>query len=161
MARDTYLIVYKSPLFAAHWSLFIPFKSSSQPDKGVGKIIHAVGSLAEGFTVEFKRHYRPAMDSRSKTFVALGPVAEEYFKDAGDLDAAETVDVSPIDDLERRAMLVPPPGKSLHSASVGGTKTRINVQNCQTWMAQYIDLLVREGVYPDAALVAVKAAPKN
>jgi len=71
--------------------------------------------------------------------VALGPVGDKYFKDDTDLDAAETADANPVDDLERRAVLVRPPGKSLNPASTGGINTRIAVQNYQTWMVQYID----------------------
>ncbi|KAF8078922.1 hypothetical protein FPV67DRAFT_84742 [Lyophyllum atratum] len=162
MARETYLIVYNSPLFAAHWSLYIPF-ASSQREKGVGKIIHAVGSLAEGFTIEFKRHYRPAQDSRSKTFVALGPIDEGCFNDDSDPEAEETVDSVAVDEMERRAKLVHPPGRSLNSASVGDVEvhTRIAVQNCQTWMVQYVGALVCQGVYQEGALMAVRKAPQN
>lgn len=107
--RDIKLIVYSSPLFPAHWALFIP--TAANPD--VGKIIHATGDVLQGFEVEFKRGYNEADTKRRKEVIDLCTVDGAYVDD-GPLQ--RSTDKRPIDDIERKAAAIPTPGKSLRSA---------------------------------------------
>jgi hypothetical protein len=64
MSRPVYLIIYHSPIFAAHWALWIP--SYDQDVIGqTGKIINVQGSPCEGFIHEFERNYDLSTESRS------------------------------------------------------------------------------------------------
>jgi len=53
MTRDIHLIFYPSPLFPAHWGLWIPSVGNPQ----IGKMVHVVGDVATGFEHQFKRNY--------------------------------------------------------------------------------------------------------
>ena len=38
---------------------------------------------------------------------------------------------------------------------------KVEVQNCQTWMSQFVAALVADGILPNAAIAVVNGAPKN
>lgn len=86
------LIVYHSPLFAAHWALFLPSPTNSTS----GRRIHADGSPASGFEVLFEE-YDLTQCTQSYEGIELGAVE--------------------IIDLERVARSIEAPKKSLVSAS--------------------------------------------
>lgn len=92
--KSLQLIVYHSPLFAAHWALFIP----SIGDLKLGQRIHADGSPATGFEVLNESNY----DLRDCT--------QSY----------QVIDLSEVNDadVDRVAKLVPAPAKSLVSTSL-------------------------------------------
>ena len=85
------LIVYHSPLFAAHWALFLPSTNSI-----TGWRIHADGSPASGFEVLFEE-YNLTECTQSYGIIELGAVE--------------------IKDLERVARSIEAPKKSLVSAA--------------------------------------------
>jgi hypothetical protein len=64
------LIVYPSPLFAAHWALFLP----SASDPKLGTRIHADGSPAIGFEVLIEEDYDLKECTQSWNVFELGTV---------------------------------------------------------------------------------------
>ena len=56
-----YVHVYPSPLFAAHWSFFLPRQN---PKSEIGDRIHVTGDRLNGFEYEYIRDYNPKEDSR-------------------------------------------------------------------------------------------------
>jgi hypothetical protein len=118
MPRTLFLIVYKSPLFPAHWSLWIP--SLSNPD--IGERIHVTGDVHSGFEHEFVRNYNLTADTRTHVVILVGEVDNEYaIDDDADLkdevEVAEERDKSPRDRIEEIALEIPAPGPSMNSAS--------------------------------------------
>ncbi len=109
-SRPASLVIYHSPLFAAHWSLWIP----SENDSDLGKIIHVHGSVAEGFEHEFKRNYRLSEDSRTNSIRLLGTVSGSSIVDPE--DETYYTDVIPLDIMEETALRVEAPGPSLRQS---------------------------------------------
>lgn len=107
--RQIQLIVYRSPLFPAHWSLFIP--TESNPD--FGKRIHAIGDPLHGFQLEFKRGYDLSATSSKKTVIDLCRVDGVHVVDG---PAERGSDKIPIDDIEKKATEVPAPEGSMNPA---------------------------------------------
>ncbi|KAF2789067.1 hypothetical protein K505DRAFT_285057 [Melanomma pulvis-pyrius CBS 109.77] len=131
------LVVYHSPLFAAHWALFLPTHTNSK----IGKRIHADGSPASGFEVLFESEYDIRECTQSYEVIELGVVEDA--------------------DLERIARSVNAPGKSLISVSGTGPRRRIEVKNCQTWLTEVVRRMVDSGVIQNEALRHIEDAPKN
>ena len=115
-AQPFTLIIYSSPLFPAHWSLFMPSSNQS-----VGTRIHVTGSSHSGFTHEFVRSYDLSTDTRSYKLVPLPDINFEFVsreKEETEIkggEGGESVDVLPRNELERLALEVSAPGKSLKS----------------------------------------------
>ena len=112
MHRTVYLVVDKSPLFPAHWSLWIPHTD----DSDIGKRIHATEDAASGFEIAFERNYNIGTDSRSHQVLRLAFVSDHYITDVKG-DGSETVDHAAHDHLEQIALSVLAPEKSLISAA--------------------------------------------
>jgi len=55
MSRPIYLVVYHSPLFAAHWALWVRHYETNNEQR-LGKIMHVQGSANQGFVHEFMRN---------------------------------------------------------------------------------------------------------
>ena len=49
--RTLHVLVYPSPLFAAHWSFWLPYPDTDAPgrDSDMGDRIHATGDRLNGF----------------------------------------------------------------------------------------------------------------
>jgi hypothetical protein len=118
----------------SQWGIFVP----TGPGCCVGKIIHIVGSPADGYTVEFIRQYNLTSNSRTWRQWLLGMVDEHYIDGGlivtGSLDGTGnaatpepattspgagpataddfrvTKDSIPRDVLERIAIAISPPG---------------------------------------------------
>jgi hypothetical protein len=115
--RTIYLIIYNSPLFPAHWSLWIP----SLHNPTIGKRLHAEGDPANGFHIIFERNYVLAADSRQHQCLPLAEVSDDHVVDVngdGDGDGSEGSNSIAHDDLERVLLSVPVPGASLVSSGV-------------------------------------------
>jgi hypothetical protein len=112
MPRSIYIVVYASPLFPAHWAVWIP--SLAGPD--IGKRIHVSGDVHKGFEHGFERNYNLAGTGRAHTLIPIGEVGEDYVTDTP-LDGQLSVDRIPRDQLERVALTIPAPGPSMNSAS--------------------------------------------
>jgi len=112
MTRDIHLIFYPSPLFPAHWGLWIPSVGNPQ----IGKMVHVVGDVATGFEHQFKRNYSLITTTRRYDLVLLAKVDDKHVVDVPG-NGEGSSDKNPADDIERKALTVPAPGKSLISAS--------------------------------------------
>jgi hypothetical protein len=111
MPRTLYLIVYNSPLFPAHWTMYIP----SDTEEGLGTGIHATGDAADGFEVQFERRYNYGQTRRTHQQFTLGHIGDEHVE--GGVAATRSTDKTPRDALEQVASTIPAPGPSLISAS--------------------------------------------
>ncbi|KAL6306021.1 hypothetical protein BKA93DRAFT_730209 [Sparassis latifolia] len=153
MTRDVYLISYDSPLFPAHWSLWVPL--ATEPT--LGKRIHVAGDAFTGFVHEFARQYSIASTARKHTLVFLAQVQDIH---VGDVIDREGCDNEPVDDIERAALSVPAPGKSLN---VTGAErmNKVHILNCQTWMFQFIEALIAADILLESALEVPQKAPRN
>jgi hypothetical protein len=112
--RSVYLLVFRSPIFPAHWALWIPRQDSAH----IGKLINTVGDPATGFAHEFQRNFRPASYASGATLLVLldNNVRAEHIVD-GDVRDESTIDADAVDGVENVALKVPPPGKSLNSVA--------------------------------------------
>jgi hypothetical protein len=114
MTRDVYLIIYHSPLFPAHWALWIPYANNSQ----IGKKLHVFGDAAQGFEHEFQRNYSPAGTQRKHSLVLLAKVEDRYVVDVPG-DGSQSSDKDAVDDIERKVLATIAPPKSLNSSADG------------------------------------------
>lgn len=112
MARTICLIIYKSPLFPAHWSLWIP--SLNNPI--TGKRLHATGDAANGFEVVFERDYNLDTESRSYQLLVVAEVSDTHVIDV-EGNGSQGSDATAHDDVERVLLSVTPPGPSLVSST--------------------------------------------
>lgn len=110
MPRSVHILTSKSRLFPAPWALWIPSQENTQ----VGKIIQAIGDTTEGFEVEFVRNYNLITQHRPREIVFLASIDEKYIVDTPG-DGSKIEDRNAVDDIERRALSIPTPGKSLAS----------------------------------------------
>jgi hypothetical protein len=95
------LIIYPSPLFAAHWALFLPNPTNPK----TGQRIHADGSPATGFEVLFELDYDLRECTQSYQIIHLGQANEE--------------------DVERVAREIAAPVKSLVAVGAGLSGVRV------------------------------------
>ena len=105
--RDIKLIVYFSPLFPAHWALFIP--TAVNPD--VSKIIHTTRDVLKRFKVKFKRGYNEAATNHQKEVMNLCTVNGTHIN-----VLQRSMNKRLINDIKRKAAAIPAPGKSLRLA---------------------------------------------
>ncbi|PVI04890.1 hypothetical protein DM02DRAFT_725567 [Periconia macrospinosa] len=156
MPRNIHLLVYNSPIFPAHWALWIP--STAKPD--VGKIINAEGDAANGFEIAFERNFDLAASGRRHQVILLGQVLDEHVVDV-EGDGSQSTDTTARDYMEQVALSVPAPGPSLISVSSQGPRQRVAIQNCQTWLREFVAALVQKGAMDQSALQILDGAPKN
>ncbi|KAL9098095.1 MAG: hypothetical protein Q9163_006178 [Psora crenata] len=156
MSREIKLLVYHSPLFPAHWALFIPLTTNAQ----VGKLIQAMGDAKTGFTLEFVRNYNLAFTTRQHSVLPLAVVESSHVVDVPG-NETESKDREAVDPIEMKALAVPVPGPSLRSLSSSESTTRVQIKNCQTWLRELVEGLIADGIFPPEALKALDTAPKN
>jgi hypothetical protein len=113
MPRPIYLVVFNSPLFPAHWGLWIPHLSTKTPQTGT--YLNATGDAATGFGIEFERNYELGADGRRHQLISLGDVADEHVTDAIG-DGMWFIDQIARDRVEEVVLGVKPPGPSLVAA---------------------------------------------
>jgi hypothetical protein len=116
MIQDVNLIVYHSPLLAAHWSLYFP----NPFDPTRGKRIHVTGDVLHGFEHDIDRVYNLAVESRSFSVEPIADVAEDVLDHSTTTTPGEGGDGSPIaprDRVEEIALRIPAPGPSLNPVS--------------------------------------------
>jgi hypothetical protein len=121
MSRPIYLVVYHSPLFAAHWALWIPYYTPDS-DQRLRKIIHVQGSASEGFVHEFKRNYDIIEDNRSESTILLCWVdsTSSFIVDVYG-DGSFSTDTSPADILEETSRKTDRRDLTLYSSSLNLT----------------------------------------
>lgn len=121
MSRPVSILIFPSPLFPAHWSLFIP----SIVTEAIGTRIHVHGNARSGFTHEFVRNYDIAPSTQGDKLVPLGWVDGRLLESNDGLGTSESAecnggltesrDVDAKNELERIALSVRAPGPSLNT----------------------------------------------
>ncbi|OBT48080.1 hypothetical protein VE00_01021 [Pseudogymnoascus sp. WSF 3629] len=156
MSRPVYLIVYPSPLFPAHWALWLPFYTNGS-EGTVGKYINIDGDPATGFTLEIIRSYDLMTESSKKSLILLCWVDARHIADVADPWSPNS---NPVDAIEQGASSVQP-APSLRSAGASGVGSRVELKNCQTWLREVVVALVGNGTFPNDAVEVIDQAPKN
>ena len=151
-----YVLVPPSPLFAAHWSFFIPDPPPLDPNKRqcrleestIGRRIHVVGDRLNGFKMEIVRGYdlkKDRSNSSGRKF-AIGVVEAASisgsFLPSGGFNAIEDtaqqkdedegggiVDTQARDKFERICVGAEAPGPSLRKISTNGSKQNEGIQS--------------------------------
>lgn len=133
-ATILYMLVPPSPLFAAHWSLYLPdldktsLGSGRQTESTKGRRIHVSGDRLNGFALEIIRDYdvskHRSVGSRRYPVASIRAVhlqqhptvsASETQRELKDDDeGGGYVDNRPKDDLEQACVDVDAPGPSLN-----------------------------------------------
>ena len=172
--KDIFLVIYSSRLFPSHWGVFVP--SSEGSDAGI--LINVIGDPSVGFEHEFKRDYGAEDTRRVSKTLLLGKVASEHVMDRK--EAEQRTENVPKNTLEDIALSIPPPSKSLRrggsSVSFQATLSpvtqeyrdqaalqvgvKVEIKNCQSWLRDYVVVLVEKKVLEASALEVVDGAPK-
>jgi hypothetical protein len=121
MSQDIFLLTYDSPLFPAHWSMWVPSDrlGPGGDHNPLGKVIQVVGDPREGFEHEFKRNDElEGTGCRYHQFL-LASVPKAFVVDVVG-DGSFTTDKVAVDGIERCALSVPAPGKSLKPVDSDG-----------------------------------------
>ncbi|KFA69917.1 hypothetical protein S40285_09560 [Stachybotrys chlorohalonatus IBT 40285] len=108
------LIIYNGAPYKDHWAYFI--QSSTNPNIGV--VIHAIGDVRNGFSLECKRSYNIAVTRRRVTRISLAWIAGRHIDENAMLGKGLSNNILnvPVDEFERSAFKVLPPGKTLNAA---------------------------------------------
>jgi hypothetical protein len=121
MLRPIYLQITHSPLFPAHWAVYVPYASSLSAcplpplSQTKGKLLNATGDPSTGFIHEIRRFYKPG---GGETSLLIGQVDELHVADDTGGGGREVLEegqerITPKDKLEKLALEVEAPGKSL------------------------------------------------
>jgi hypothetical protein len=170
-----FVIIPPSPLFAAHWSLFILDRrrqnmsstSVGNNDATTGRRIHVSGDRLNGFKLEIIRRYNITKHRGigSRRF-PIGQISQDNISDISAELERELVDSHPIkdedegggyvdnqpkDDLERICVKIEPPGPSLNHvsdnvSSKGVPTKRPEVRDCQWWVRKVVATLFEAGI---------------
>lgn len=186
-ATPLYVLIPPSPLFAAHWSFFIPNLldydaiSRRHEESTIGRRIHVSGDRLNGFRLEIVRQYDvskhrsvgsrrylvaliPAKHLQASASESLPPA--ERFKQKDDDEGGGYIDNDAIDDFERICVEVEAPGPSLNrvsqtASSVPTKKAKAEVKDCQWWVRQVVDALMTRGMLEPAPTSANKPASQS
>lgn len=106
---DIFLLCYlPSPLFHAHWALFVP--DQARPQRGT--VLNVRGDPLHGFEHEFERGYVPSEDpEKPPAIIKLGTIAGLLTRTES--TAPNGKDATAYNQLERLALSVDAPGRSL------------------------------------------------
>lgn len=106
---DIFLLCYlPSPLFHAHWAIFVPDQARPQ----CGTVLNVRGDPLHGFIHEFERGYVPSEDPEKPPMVLkLGTIAERLVRSED--TARDGKDATAHNQLERLALSIDAPGPSL------------------------------------------------
>ncbi|KAK4039887.1 hypothetical protein C8A01DRAFT_16167 [Parachaetomium inaequale] len=152
------LLMHNGWPFADHWEYF--FVSPDDPEKGV--VVLAAGDVRGGFWLEVKRgwHFDSLELQGRVRMVRLGWVAGEGVFE-GERDGEVLVEGVPRCEFERILFKVPAPEKTLRAVDSNqgepGKRTRITQRNCQTWVVESAEQLVREGIFEQRVVDYLRA----
>ncbi|KAK4175390.1 hypothetical protein QBC36DRAFT_331633 [Triangularia setosa] len=158
------LLIYNGWPFANHWEYY----TASPIDPNIGVVMQAAGNVRKGFWLEIKRGWDISLpEQKPDQIIGLGWVAgtlveplETVFRVGEDV----VIEQEPKCQLERMLFKVPAPGKTLrdviddHVSLTGclaeprannmqiDRRVRIMQRNCQTWVVETSELLVKEGI---------------
>ncbi|RYP70655.1 hypothetical protein DL769_004901 [Monosporascus sp. CRB-8-3] len=129
--RTLYLLSYiLSPLFPAHWSVWVPYRASDGTASKKGTRLHVTGDSRNGFAHDFDRDYDPDEDDRRPRAGAAARIEERHVVDPPTPGGAGAHGAYNL--LERVALSIPAPGPSMRAASSSAVRTRVALQNSQT-----------------------------
>ncbi|RYP08538.1 hypothetical protein DL764_001869 [Monosporascus ibericus] len=158
--RTLYLLSYvPSPLFPAHWSMWVPHRASDGSVSKRGTRLHVTGDSRNGFAHDFDRDYDPDEDGRRPWVRAAARIAERHVEDPPTPEGVSAYEAC--NRLERVALSIPAPGPSMRAASNNAVRTRVALQNCQTWMADFVRALIDQGLIEQSAQALLDECPKN
>ena len=152
--NSVYVLIPPSPLFAAHWSFFIP----DTEDSSHGRRIHVSGDRLNGFKLEIIRAYdvslhRSVSSSRrfrigavSSSSRSAEPAAGTEYVQKDEDEGGGYVDNNAVDELERVCLEVDAPGPSLNRVDQPGKRVNTEVKDCQWWVRQVVSLLCSRGI---------------
>lgn len=185
-ATPLYVLIPPSPVFAAHWSFFIPnlldydLISRRHEESNIGRRIHVSGDRLNGFRLEVVRNYdvskHRSVGSRRYLVASIpakhlqssssgDPTTNEKPKQKDEEEGGGYIDNNPSDDFEQVCVEVEAPGPSLNrvsqtASSVPTKKTKAEVRDCQWWVRQVVDILVARGMLEPAS-TSTKKDEKN
>ncbi|KAM3421448.1 hypothetical protein BST61_g1841 [Cercospora zeina] len=165
-----YVLVPPSPLFAAHWSFFLPDPtgydnlSKRHEESTLGRRIHVAGDRLNGFQLEMIHGYDVSKHRgvASRKF-PIGVVPARYLPPSARVSAVHSgvekdeeegagfVDNQPRDEFEQVCTQVEAPGPSLNPVSRGGSgvrgqKEKFEVRDCQYWVRKVVHELMTKGM---------------
>lgn len=135
---DIFLLCYlPSPLFHAHWAVFVP----DQARPNCGTVLNVRGDPLHGFVHEFERGYNPSEDPEKPPAVfKLGTIAKSLVE--SERNAPDGKDATAYNQLERLALTIDAPGRSLGrgaSRDVSWTSTCIASESSADEMLVFHD----------------------
>ncbi|KAF2723915.1 hypothetical protein K431DRAFT_292211 [Polychaeton citri CBS 116435] len=152
-----YVLVPPSPLFAAHWSFFLPnlmhceTSSEQYKESNLGRRIHVTGDRLNGFTLEIVRDY----DISKHRSYLLNTIENretrrsDHCKDED--EGGGYVDNQPVDEFELICTKLEAPGPSLNQVTLGpstngsrGRTKRTEIKDCQWWIRNVFEVMMRE-----------------
>ncbi|KAJ5343376.1 uncharacterized protein N7506_003200 [Penicillium brevicompactum] len=141
------LLIYNGAPFKDHWSYWV--RSHQDPDLGV--LIHAAGDVRNGFRFEIKRsHDFRATGNLPTKRIPLQWVGKEFFIEKAMFNSGQyKVDQTPVCYFEASAHKVKVPEKTLRAVDdkVTSAPSRLTQRNCQTWIVESADQLVRDRIF--------------
>ncbi|KAB8223467.1 hypothetical protein BDV33DRAFT_200445 [Aspergillus novoparasiticus] len=145
------LLIFNGWPFKDHWAYWV--RSHSSPDIGVQ--LHATGDVRNGFVFQIKRNY-DFHDENSEcpsTRIPLQWIDRKFLDERAMMNnGLFKLDDVPVCGFEASVYKVKAPEKSLNtvteSAIAEGQKgQKVNQRNCQTWIVESADQLVRDGIF--------------
>ncbi|KAL5688555.1 hypothetical protein EMGR_000714 [Emarellia grisea] len=131
------LLIYNGHPFKDHWAYWV----RSHTDKDLGVKIHATGDVRNGFEFEIKRssNFRTNELPPTKGYRCNGFMAKHK------------IDNVPVCQFEASAHKIKAPGKSLNttsdaSSSAGNVGKKVTQRNCQTWIVESAEQLVKDNI---------------
>ncbi|KAI1387953.1 uncharacterized protein F4822DRAFT_296932 [Hypoxylon trugodes] len=160
MHQPLYVLVYPSPLFAAHWSFWLPYIDSNRLELNTGDRIHVTGDRFNGFSYEYIPNYNISEDDRHPNAFPIGLVPEAHLSRVGEdgnvVSAGESQEYTekiPLNAFDKACKQVPAPGPSLNKVNITDSSQasitipkRTEVKDCQWWIKQTTSHLVRVGL---------------
>ncbi|OAQ59559.1 hypothetical protein VFPPC_03789 [Pochonia chlamydosporia 170] len=139
------LLTYNGYPFKDHWAYFV----QSQGDPDLGVVLHATGDVINGFSLEFKRSTDlKATDDLPSSRIPLQWVDGRFFNEKAMFNNGPTVDSIPVCIFESSVSKVNAPEKSLNSVDTApSSRTAVKQRNCQTWIIESADQLVKDGIF--------------
>ncbi|BCS24062.1 uncharacterized protein APUU_40506S [Aspergillus puulaauensis] len=156
-----HLLIYNGYPFKDHWAYFV----QSRQHKHIGVKIHATGDVRTGFIFEVKRnHNLEATEDIPTKVVPLQWVDGALFDEAtisGDDEKEEAIDNKPVGEFEEALYKVDVPGKSLvgiDDVPREGAGRKVTQRDCQTWIVESADQLVKDGIFKSEVVDYLRAA---
>ncbi|RAQ73936.1 hypothetical protein AFCA_005462 [Aspergillus flavus] len=145
------LLIFNGWPFKDHWAYWV--RSHSDPDIGVQ--LHATGDVRNGFVFQIKRNYDFHDDNseRPSTRIPLQWIDGKFFDERAMMNnGVFTLDDVPVCGFEASVYKVKAPEKSLNTVTgttiaEGQKGQKVNQSNCQTWVVESADQLVRDEIF--------------